>query len=34
MNIARFKPEGIPLLVPVYGAILTLIGVYLGIAAL
>jgi hypothetical protein len=34
MNISQFKPEGIPILVTLYGGILALIGIYLGVVGL
>jgi hypothetical protein len=34
MNISQFKPEGIPMLVTLYGGILALIGIYLGVVGL
>lgn len=34
MNLTNLKPNGIPLVVTVYGGILALIGIYLGISAL
>jgi hypothetical protein len=34
MNLSHMKPTGIPILVTIYGAVLALIGIYLGIAGL
>ena len=34
MNLSQLKPQGIPIFVTVYGGILALIGIYLGIAGL
>lgn len=34
MSISKFKPEGIPVFVTIYGAVLAIIGTYLGISTL